>query len=165
MTKQTSSLLAFTVISVVFGCAASKDEKEGGSGGTSSGGSVSFGGTSSGGTSSGGSSFGGSSFGGTSSGGTSSGGSGGEGDAGSGGAAGGAPADACEACFDANCAAESDACEANADCGALFDCWDQCTETDEACYETCYASHTAGAPLADAMTACEQQHCATQCPE
>lgn len=161
------STLALTAIALVVGCAAS-DEKKDGSGGTSSAGTgglgfggTSSGGTSSGGTSSGGSSFGGSSFGGSSFGGTSSGGSGGEGDTGSGGV--GGSADACEACFDTNCATESAACEANADCGALFDCWEQCT--DEACYETCYTTHAAGAPLVDAMLECEQLHCATECPE
>jgi hypothetical protein len=163
------SALALTAIALVVGCSAT-DEKKEGSGGTSSAGTgglgfggSSSGGSSSGGSSSGGSSFGGSSFGGSSFGGASSGGSGGEGDTGSGGVAGGEPVDACEECFDTNCSTQSDACEANADCGALLDCWDQCT--DEACYETCYTTHAAGAPLVDAMIECEQLHCATQCPE
>jgi hypothetical protein len=176
MNTQTLSLVfnrssvAFTALVLVIGCASTEDKKDGSGGSSSAGtgglgfGGVSSGGTSAGGTSSGGSSFGGSSFGGSSFGGTSSGGSGNEGNTGSGGVAGGAP-DACEACFDANCSAQSDACEANADCGALFDCWDQCAETDEACYETCYTTHAAGAPLIDAMSECEQLHCAAQCPE
>jgi hypothetical protein len=172
MKTQSLNSAAFALFVIVIGCAGSEDKQDEGGGGTSSAGTgglgfggSSSGGTSSGGTSSGGTGFGGSSFGGSSFGGTSSGGSGNEGNTGSGGVAGGEPVDACEECFDTNCTTETDACEANADCGALFDCWDQCTETDEACYDTCYTQHAQGAPLVDAMLDCEQQHCAVQCPE
>lgn len=87
---------------------------------------------------------------------------GGGGQAGSGqGGSGGGTGDPCMECADAACAAQLDACYANADCAALQDCYSQCS--DDSCYQNCYNQHPQGAPLDDALYNCVCQSCGQQC--
>lgn len=142
---------AIALASVIFafaGCAAESgsDSGSGGSGGSAgSGGSLSSGGSSgSGGTTSG--------TGGTGAGGTAGGGSGGTG---------ATTGDACETCFEANCGSEWAACEASADCMSLLTCLEGCA--DETCDNQCFTTHAAGAPVLDAVDACQGTKCASEC--
>ena len=156
---------ALFVLPLSLGCSSSSGDS--GTGGNSSGGSSS-GGFTSGGSSSGGSSSGGKASGGTSSGGTSSGGSssggtssGGSSAGGTGGVAGATGTDPCEACIDQNCSAELSACDANAECTAMQDCYSKCA--DDTCYQNCYNAHPSAQALDDAITNCMSSKCTTQC--
>ncbi len=126
-------------------CSSSDSSGTGGAAGASTGGSG-------GGTGATGGSGGGSA-------GTSSGGTGG-GSAGAGGSAGGG-GDTCTPCVEDNCAAEVDACNADADCTALLDCVQACSDT--ACITECQTAHPGGATLFADVFTCTQQNCAAEC--
>jgi hypothetical protein len=59
------------------------------------------------------------------------------------------------------CGTEIAACEANADCVALYTCYDSCA--DDACYDTCANAHPTGAEIMWAFWDCSDASCAAAC--
>jgi hypothetical protein len=71
--------------------------------------------------------------------------------------------DGCDACLEMRCAAQLDACDANAECLALDDCSYACAETDDACYDACDAAHPAGLSALMAIFDCMDASCVAEC--
>ncbi len=154
---------------VMFGVAASivacgSDSSTGGSGGAAGSGTGGTGGTAGSGTG-GSAGAAGSASGGTA--GTGTGGTGGTaGAAGSatGGAGGAAGAGAaCLGCLQAQCGTEISGCVGDADCAAIFSCAQACSPSDATCLQACVSNNPNGKTKFDAITACVQAKCATDC--
>jgi hypothetical protein len=131
------------------------DEGDGGTAGSAGSGGASGSGGSGGGT-------GGTAGGGGGSGGST--GSGGSGTGGAGGTGGGGP---CQECVEGACGADWTACEADADCAEIFQCFvDQnCEATPEprACADDCVAQSPDGETLFNPVFDCADSNCITPC--
>jgi hypothetical protein len=88
-------------------------------------------------------------------------------DAGAGG--GGAPASCgltsgdvtCDACLDGSCCSQTESCLGDAECVALIECYDACS--DDACAAACDTAHPSGKTGLGAVMTCVQSSCASAC--
>lgn len=69
------------------------------------------------------------------------------------------PAAQCEACLDANCQTEWNACEKDATCAALVDCIGACGPNDATCVQACATQHAAGRAGLEAFISCGDTMC------
>lgn len=67
----------------------------------------------------------------------------------------------CDTCLDTSCCAQTTTCLGDADCVALINCYDACT--DAVCASACDAAHSTGATKIDAVAVCAQNSCAATC--
>jgi len=87
--------------------------------------------------------------------------SGGTGGGDTGGSGGGTPPDACEACINANCSSQAQACGMNQSCAALIECAFSCS--DEACVDNCANSYPEGIDDANNYLNCVFGVCEAAC--
>jgi hypothetical protein len=55
------------------------------------------------------------------------------------------------------------ACQANAECGALYSCFQGCGNTDRACQTQCVKDHPKGYGNVDEIQLCTYKNCKTNC--
>lgn len=67
----------------------------------------------------------------------------------------------CDSCLDTSCCADANACLGDADCTALLQCAEPCT--DDACVSACEAAHPTGAAKISALSTCAGTACGTAC--
>ncbi len=96
-----------------------------------------------------------------------SGGAGGTAAAGGTGATGGGAGAACTQCIQGAltgaCSSQLAACQGSADCQAIFTCGQGCPANDSACIQGCINSNPNGKAAFDAITACINTTCKTEC--
>lgn len=73
------------------------------------------------------------------------------------------PLDPCTVCILEDCEGEMNACLADPECLALYNCLNGCPNVDLACQQACYADHGAGVPTLQAMLECSQVMCPNEC--
>lgn len=73
----------------------------------------------------------------------------------------GTGAAACDSCLDTNCCGDANACLGDADCTALIDCAQTCS--DSACEAACESAHPAGTAKMTALSTCANTACGGTC--
>ena len=75
----------------------------------------------------------------------------------------GAPIGPCQTCLASSCTSEYDACVADAECLALYQCLKGCQPSDLVCQQGCYDQHGDGVPRLQALLDCSQVSCVGTC--
>jgi hypothetical protein len=70
---------------------------------------------------------------------------------------------ACNDCLAASCCAQQAACATGTECDATFICLKACAAGDTACQKACGTASLPGATDHDALIACLQSSCMTEC--
>ena len=74
------------------------------------------------------------------------------------------PVDECTTCVLDTCPDTYNACLADAECVALYQCLTSCGNLDLSCQQGCYAQHGAGTVKLQALLECDVEPCGPVCP-
>ena len=73
------------------------------------------------------------------------------------------PVDPCSKCLFEDCAPAMNACLAEPECLALYNCLKACGNINLACQQACYQAHGAGVPTLQAVLQCSDTTCKPSC--
>jgi hypothetical protein len=69
----------------------------------------------------------------------------------------------CDACLNAKCCSEIQACEGEAACASLLACVAKCASTDRACGQACAQKYSGGIETFRPISNCVNASCPTEC--